>query len=84
MVPLFGAVLDLNIPQQISAQNNQRNVLELLDEFLEPGLVLGLVSFCKATDGVRLFAALWRALSSNVLPGSEYSSIKNLNLRDEH
>ena len=74
----------LNIPPQILAQNNQRNVLELLDECLEPGLVLGMVSFHKATDGVRLFTALWRAFFSNVSQGSECSSIKNLNLRDEH
>ena len=34
-------------------------------------MVLGMVLFCKAADAGGLFAALWRALFSDALPGSK-------------
>ena len=49
--------------------------LKLLDECLGLSLDLGRLSFCKADCGRELLAPLWRIFLSEVLWGSEYSSI---------
>lgn len=49
--------------------------LKLLDKCLGLSLDLGRLSFCKAAGGRELLAPLWRIFLSEVLWGSEYSSI---------
>ena len=49
--------------------------LKLLDECLGLSLDLGRLPFCKADGGRELLAPLWRIFLSEVLWGSEYSSI---------
>ena len=57
-----------------------RNWEEYIVECLEPSLPLRRVSFCKVDGGRELLTALWIVVFCNVLWGSEYSSIKIMNL----
>ena len=73
---LWHCGLALNIPSQFDSDNQIHLALKNL-ELLDECLVLGMVPVFKVVGGEMLLAALWRALFSGALPGSEHSSICN-------